>query len=309
MQHHLQHAVILDCDPGIDDALALMLAAGSPELRLVGITTVAGNRPVEVTSLNARRIMDLAGRQQVPVHAGAACPFGHAQPRCNLVHGEDGLGGVDLGPPSALSPGHAATQLVQWLRDSPAQTLTLVAVGPLTNLALAESLSPGVLQRAHRVLIMGGALRCAGNVTPAAEFNFYADPVAAQMVLAAQADTVLFPLDVTRQAAMPAAWIDSLADLPSRCGQAAARMLRAYASVDPLLHDACPVACLLDDSLFTAEPCHVDVDWRPGPTEGHVSAWFAPRQPNRVAFPATAMTRVRGPALLDLVRERIGALP
>lgn len=305
------HSIIIDCDPGIDDALALMLAAGSPELALVGVTTVAGNRPVETTSLNARRIMDLAGRPEVPVHAGAAVPLGQAQPRCNLVHGEDGLGGVDLGPPSALSPGHAAPQLVRWLRDSPAHTLTLVAVGPLTNLALAESLSPGVLRRAKRLLVMGGALRCPGNITPAAEFNFYVDPVAAQAVLAAGADTVLFPLDATGQAVMSGGWIRSLADIPSGCGQAAARMLRAYATRDSLLHDACPVAWLLDGGLFTGEPCHVAVDARAGLTEGHVSAWFAPRQPPAEgAFPILAVTGVRdAAALLALVRQRIATLP
>jgi hypothetical protein len=154
------------------------------------------------------------------------------------------------------------------------------------------------LRRARRLLIMGGALRFPGNITPAAEFNFYADPVAAQMVLGAGANTVLFPLDVTSSAIMSPAWVDSIGEIDSVCGQAAAGMLKAYSEMDPLLHDACPVAFLLDDSLFAGEPCHLQVDWRPGATEGHVLAWFgeqidAAHQPN-----ALAMTSVRNDALL-----------
>jgi purine nucleosidase len=270
---------------------------------------VAGNRPVATTASNGRKLMDLAGLRQVPVYAGAALPLGYKEARCNLVHGEDGLGGVDVGAGSPVQDGHAANRLVELLLAHPDNSIDLVATAPLTNLALAESLSPGVLRRARSLLIMGGALRFPGNVTPAAEFNFYADPVAAEMVLAAGANTVLFPLDVTSSAIMTPAWIDSFRALGSVCGQAAAGMLAAYAELDPLLHDACPVAYLIDASLFSGEPCYVEVDWRPGPTAGHVLAWFdehlsAERQPN-----AMAMTAVRNDDLLKVVRDAIGTLP
>jgi purine nucleosidase len=301
--------IIIDCDPGIDDALALLLAAGSPSLALLAVTTVAGNRPVATTGVNARKIMDLAGCQQVPVYAGAERPFGYADARCNLVHGEDGLGGVDAGAARPVQDGHAANRLVELLSAHPAGSVELVAVGPLTNLALAESLSPGILCRARRVLIMGGALRFPGNITPAAEFNFYADPVAAEMVLMAGANTVLFPLDVTSSAIMTPAWIHSFLSLDSRCGRAAAGMLEAYAELDPLLHDACPVAYLLDETLFAGEPCHVEIDWRPGPTAGHVLAWFGEQMDGEHPANALAMTTVRNDALLELVHRAIGSLP
>jgi len=187
--------------------------------------------------------------------------------------------------------------------------VTLVAIGPLTNLALAEMLSPGILSRAREVVIMGGALRCPGNVTPAAEFNFYADPLAANIVVAANADLVMFPLDVTNEAVMSPEWIASFSDMGSACGRAAAAMLEAYAELDPLLHDACPVAYLLDRTLFTGESCYLEVDWRPGATEGHCLAWFAlPHHDTRVTN-VMAMTTVRTEALLEVVRSRIAVLP
>ncbi|NVM74273.1 purine nucleosidase [Duganella sp. SG902] len=301
--------IIIDCDPGIDDALALLLAAGSPSLRILAVTTVAGNRPVATTAVNGRKIMDLAGRREVPVYAGAARPLGYAEARCNLVHGEDGLGGVDVGDAALVQEGHAANRLIELLLSHPPHSIELVATAPLTNLALAESLSPGILRRARRLLVMGGALRFPGNITPAAEFNFYADPVAAEMVLAAGANTVLFPLDVTSSAIMTPAWIESFNQLGSVCGRAAAGMLQAYAELDPLLHDACPVAYLLDETLFTGEPCHLEVDWRPGVTAGHTLAWFGEQIDDAHAANALAMTAVRNDALLELVRSAIGSLP
>ena len=301
--------IIIDCDPGIDDALALLLAAGSPSLRILAVTTVAGNRPVATTAVNGRKIMDLAGRREVPVYAGAARPLGYAEARCNLVHGEDGLGGVDVGAAAPVQEGHATNRLIELLLSHPPHSIELVATAPLTNLALAESLSPGILRRARRLLIMGGALRFPGNITPAAEFNFYADPVAAEMVLAAGANTVLFPLDVTSSAIMTPAWIESFNQLGSVCGRAAAGMLQAYAELDPLLHDACPVAYLLDETLFTGEPCHLEVDWRPGVTAGHTLAWFGEQIDDAHAANALAMTAVRNDALLELVRSAIGSLP
>jgi purine nucleosidase len=300
--------IIIDCDPGIDDALALMLAAGSPALDILAVTTVAGNRPVATTAVNGRKILDLVGRPEVPVYAGAAVPFAYAAARCNLVHGEDGLGGVDIGSASTLQSGHAAIRLIELLLDHPERSIDLVATAPLTNLALAEMLSPGILRRARTVAIMGGALRVPGNITPAAEFNFYADPLAAQTVLAAGADITLFPLDVTGAAVMSPAWIRSFDDLGSVCGRAAAGMLRAYAELDPLLHDACPVAWLIAPELFDGEPAALEVEWRHGPTEGYVSAWFGEQIGARTVN-AMAMTTVRTERLLDLVSDAIARLP
>ncbi len=296
--------IIIDCDPGIDDALALWLAAGNALLDIVAVTTVAGNRPADITSANARKLMDLAGCGAVPVYAGAQRPLGHASARCNLVHGPDGLGGVNVGAARPHQDGHAASRLVELLGEAEEGSLTLVATGPLTNLALAESLSPGILARAAQVVVMGGALRCPGNITPAAEFNFYADPIAASMVLQSGAELVLFPLDVTGAAVMDGQWIASFGAMDSLCGRAAGAMLAAYAAFDPLLHDACPVAWLIEPGMFTGASCLVEVDWRQGPTEGHCIASFDSAAANVLAFDKVNL----GP-LLALVRDSIGRLP
>ena len=301
--------VILDCDPGIDDALALLLAAGLPAIELLAVTAVAGNRPVEVTAANARGILDLAGLHAVPVFAGAAKPFGYCEPRWNLVHGAAGLGGVALGPSRPVQDGHAAVRIAELLREAPAGSIDLVAVGPLTNVALCEALHPGILRRARRVLVMGGALQVPGNVTPAAEFNFYADPVAARMVLASGAEVLLFPLDVTGKAVMDPAWIAAFGSAPNACGRTAGAMLEAYAALDPLLHDVCPVAWLADPSLFSGAPCHVQVDWREGASAGHVQAWFAHRDDAPGPHNVQAMHSVRNAELLALVAGAIGRLP
>lgn len=301
--------VIIDCDPGIDDALALLLAAGLPQLELLAVTTVAGNRPVEITARNARQLLDLAGCSAVPVYAGAARPFGYREPRCNLVHGADGLGGLALAPASPIAPGAAAVRLAQLLHESPPRSIDLVAIGPLTNLALCEMLAPGSLARARRVLVMGGALRVPGNITPAAEFNFYADPTAAQIVCQAGAELLLFPLDVTSQAVMAPHWIVAFAGAANECGGAAGQMLAAYALQDPLLHDACPVAWLAQPELFRTEDCHVQVDWREGPGAGHVQAWFGERGDAPGAPNVRAATGVDNHALLAMVAQAIGRLP
>jgi purine nucleosidase len=301
--------VIIDCDPGIDDALALLLAAGLPQLELLAVTTVAGNRPVEITARNARQLLDLAGRGAVPVYAGAARPFGYPEARCNLVHGADGLGGVALAPAGPIAPGAAALRLAQLLQEAPARSIDLVAIGPLTNLALCEMLAPGSLARARRVLVMGGALRVPGNITPAAEFNFHADPTAAQIVCQAGAELLLFPLDVTSQAVMAPDWIAAFGGAANACGRAAGQMLAAYALQDPLLHDACPVAWLARPELFQAEDCHVQVDWRDGPSAGHVQAWFGERGDAPGAPNVRAVTGVDNHALLDMVAQAIARLP
>jgi purine nucleosidase len=300
--------LVIDCDPGIDDALALLLAAASPELELLGVTCVAGNRPVEVTSDNACRVLDLAGRADVPVHRGCGRPLAYGDARMNLVHREDGLGGVPLPRTRAPAAPHAIDFLEQVLSQAPEQ-VTLVAIGPLTNLALAEIRRPGLLRQARRVLLMGGAAFCPGNVTPSAEFNFYADALAAHTVMSAGASLSLFGLDVTRQIGLTPRWIQSLAGLGNRCGEAASAMLQGYARPVPQLHDACPVAWLLAPALFALEPCLVAVDARPGLTEGYLWARRLPASGPAGASPAQVCTRIDAQGLLALVLERLASLP
>lgn len=299
--------VILDCDPGIDDALALFLAAGSSDqLDLLGVTCVAGNRPVEVTTDNACRLLKATDREDIAVYAGADRPLAYPVARCNLVHGEDGLGGVRFPAAGPAAQDHAVDFIVRTLQRAPEHSVTLVAIGPLTNLASAEIMYPGLLKRARSMVIMGGAVTCPGNVTPKAEFNFYADPVAAQIVLDSGGKIELFGLDVTSKAVMSNAWIASLADLPGVCGQGAHQMLQAYAALDPLLHDTCPVAYLVQPELFSGSCWHLSVDCTTGANAGHVtgSRMDDQRQTNALVF-----DRVHCEGLMALVRERITKLP
>jgi len=297
--------IIIDCDPGIDDALALLLAAASPELQLLAVTCVAGNRPVDTTTANARRVLDLAGAWRVPVYRGSGRPLAHPEPRCNEVHGLDGLGGIALPPARSSIERHAVDCLFDTLSRCPPGTVTIVAIGPLTNLALAELRHPGLLRRAACLAIMGGAAYCAGNVSPHAEFNFYADALAAHVVLGAGARVQLFGLDVTSQAVMDPAWVRSLAALPGAAARAAHEMLQAYAAADPLLHDACPVAWLIEPRLFESRPHVAAVEWRDAITEGQLRA-----TPTDDAAQANIelVTQVDNARLLALVRERLARL-
>lgn len=301
---------IIDCDPGIDDAIALLLAAGSSELDLVAVTTVFGNRPLETTSHNACRILDLAGRSDVPVYSGCKHPIGGTQPLCNLVHGENGLG--DFALPLNSLPGemHAVTWLVDTLLQMPAGELTLVAVGPLTNLASAEMNHPGILAHAKSLLVMGGAVFHAGNITPHAEFNIYADPLAAQVVMNAGINVMLFGLDVTSKAVMSDAWIASLATLGNRAGAAAHAMLRGHKSRAPRLHDACPIGYLLDPTLFSGDRCTVSVVTDDGPEQGRTVAGRTPPHDGSPAKNnATVFTDMDCDRLMKLVRDKIALLP
>ncbi len=303
--------VVIDCDPGIDDALALWLAAAVPQrLNLLGVTCVSGNRPVHTTAANARKLLDAAGRTDVPVYAGAALPLALPAARCNLVHGEDGLGGVAFAPGRPLEDGHAVDYLVRLISGSRPGRITLVAVGPLTNLALAEQREPGLLRRLGRLLIMGGAVAHPGNVTPRAEFNFHADPHAAAQVLAATGHAEIYGLDVTSQASMPAEWIESLARMDGACAKAASDMLRSYSHIDALLHDACPVARLLEPGLFSGSHWALDVVCEAGVDEGAVRGRLLDAAP---AGPTPGvhhvMFQVDGPRLLALVADHIATLP
>ena len=298
--------VIVDCDPGIDDALALMLAAASPELRLLGVTTVAGNVSLALTAPNARRILDLAGATSVPVHAGCARPIARPDMRSDGVHGSNGLGGVVLPVEGRLETMHAVDYLADALLQEPPGTITVIAVGPLTNLAMLEVRHPGTLRRARDLLVMGGAAFRPGNVTPHAEFNFHCDPVAAHVVLQAGAPLTLFGLDVTEQAVMSPAWIASLPAAGSRSAQAAHAMLTGDARREPLLHDACPVAFAIDPSLFEGVDQALSVDWRSEGTEGRLHAVRAtPGAPGV----ARLITHVDSERMMELVRQRLARLP
>jgi purine nucleosidase len=260
---------LIDTDPGIDDALALLLAWGSPELRLAAITTVAGNVPVEDATRNLLRLMAMRGiPPSTPVAEGAASPLGRGLVTAKGYHGDDGLGDLPDWPPAArsLAPGTAAELIVETARRAP-EPLTLIALGPLTNVALALERGTAALRRVARVVVMGGAVDVPGNVTPTAEFNIHVDPDAAARVVAASLPLDLVPLDATRQAIVSQAELERA--LQRRPGPLAARIAaftrRGFGPwAGPgtsvmVLHDPLAVAVALDPTLVDWEPAHIEV--------------------------------------------------
>jgi purine nucleosidase len=269
--------IVIDTDPGIDDAVALLVALAARErLDVLGITTVAGNVPLSLTTANALRIVELAGRTDVPVHAGASAPLHHALSTADRVHGKDGLAGSGLPAPtrSAADP-HAVAFLVDTLARASARSITLCALGPLTNLGLAFAQAPAITQSVERIVLMGGA-RDLGNVTPAAEFNFYVDPDAAAAVFGAGIPIVMHGLHVTHQAIATPERVARIAALGTPVARAVAGMLgrsrpdarERYGADGGPLHDPCVIAFLLWPELFAGRDCHVDIDTRGGPTLG-----------------------------------------
>lgn len=311
-----RHTILLDCDPGQDDALAILMALASPEeVELLAVTTVGGNVPLAKVSRNARQIVELAGRPDVPVHAGCPRPILKALETAEYVHGESGIDGYDFPPPERpLAPGHAVDVIVATLTERPAGSVTLVAIGPLTNLALAIVKAPEIVPRIARVVVMGGAIGL-GNATPAAEFNIYVDPHAAAVVFECGAPIVMFGLDVTHQVVVTPERRARIAALGNRTGAAAAGMMEFFSRFDMtryglgggLLHDPCTIAWLIRPSLFSGRDCHVAIE-----TEGRHSAgrtlvdWWPRMERQANAFVADAVD-VDG--FFDLLVERLARLP
>ena len=260
--------IIIDTDPGRDDAVALLLALSVPEtLSVLGVTCVAGNVALDATWRNARRICALAGRADIPVMAGCDRPLHRAPLTAEHVHGDDGLAGLNL-PDSETPPDpHPAVDfLIKTLRARPTGTVTLVAIGPLTNIAAAFAHAPDITGRVAEIVVMGGAHLVPGNVTPVAEFNIHADPEAADAVLRAGAPVTLVPLDVTHKALVTPARHAAFAALGTPVGRAVAALTRAdgahrrHGGQGAPLHDPCTIAWLLAPDLFCARRANVMVE-------------------------------------------------
>lgn len=294
--------IIIDCDPGIDDAIALMLAFASPdELDVLAVTTVAGNVGLHHTEPNARRIRDLCGAFSVPVLAGCPRPLLRAPVTAGAIHGETGLDGCDLpNPTGAPDPRHAVDFIRDTVRVRPGE-VTLVAVGPLTNLAVALVQRPELASEVRRIVIMGGAAG-SGNATPHAEFNFFADPHAARIVFESGAPIAMYGLDITRQVRAEQDWLDRIKRLESPVANAAVGMLNHYGSVGGALHDVLAVGHLLRGDLFTLEACHVRIETDDQPMIGksHVDRDVPRARANaQVGFLADA------PAFLSYLETRL----
>jgi purine nucleosidase len=269
--------IIIDTDPGQDDAIALLLAAASPELELLGVTAVAGNVPLSLTSLNARKVMALAGRLDVPVCAGAASPLDVPLVTAEHVHGNTGLNGIELPEPTQpLDPRHAVDFIVQTLRERETGTVTLCPLGPLTNIALALRQAPDIAQRIKRIVLMGGGFFEGGNVTPSAEFNIYVDPQAAHEVFTSGVPITMAPLDVTHEVLTTAARIETIRALGNQAGIVTAAWMEFFERYDEEkygqdggpLHDPCVIAWLLKPELFTSRECNVRIETQSELTRG-----------------------------------------
>jgi purine nucleosidase len=308
--------IIIDCDPGQDDALAILLALGSPaELEVLAITAVAGNVPLALTHANARKVVELAGRADIPVHAGCHRPLARPLVTAEFVHGQTGLDGAALPAPSLpLAPAHAVDAIVELVRARPPGTVTLCPIGPLTNVATAMQKAPDLAGRLREIVLMGGAIG-EGNVTPAAEFNIYVDPHAAKMVFEAGVPIAMCGLDVTHQALVTPERLAAIRALGTPVGAAVSGLLEFYNLYDQTrrgrpgapLHDPCAIAYLLRPQLFSGRDCHVAIETVGEHTLGRTVVDWSGRTgkpPN-----AKVIDRIDADGFFALLTERLARLP
>jgi len=308
--------IIIDTDPGQDDAVAILLALASPEeIEVLGITAVAGNVPLPLTSKNARIICELAGRAEVPVHAGCDTPLARPLVTAEHVHGKTGLDGPDLPDPETdPAPGHAVDYIIDTLRAHAPGTVTLCPLGPLTNIATAFRDAPDIIPRVQEIVLMGGAYFEVGNITPTAEFNIYVDPEAADIVFRSGAPLTVMPLDVTHKALVTKPRNDAFRALGTPVGHAVAEMTdfferfdkEKYGSAGAPLHDPCVTAYLIRPELFKGRHINVEIETRSDLTLGMtVADWWrvTSRAPN-----AMFMGDIDADGFFALLTERLGRL-
>ena len=308
--------IIIDTDPGQDDAVAILLALASPEtLEVLGITCVAGNVPLDLTAKNARIVCELAGRKDVRVFAGCDRPLRRSLVTAEHVHGKTGLDGPDLPHPTmTLQDQHAVDFIVDTLRAAPEGTVTLCPLGPLTNIATAMERAPDIIPRIAEIVLMGGAYFEVGNITPTAEFNIYVDPQAADIVFKSGAPLVVMPLDVTHKALVTKARNDAFRALGTTAGVAVAEMTdfferfdkEKYGSAGAPLHDPCVTAYLIRPELFSGRYINVEIETQSELTMGMtVADWWgvSGRTPN-----ATFIGDIDADGFFDLLTERLARL-
>ena len=304
--------IIIDCDPGHDDAAALLLALASDEVELLGVTTVAGNQTLAKTTANAIRVLDCAGRPDVPVAAGADRPLMRELQVAADIHGETGLEGAELPPPSrSPEQAHAVDWIAATLQAAPAP-VTLVPVGPLTNIGLLLARYPGIEARIERIVLMGGSIG-EGNVTPAAEFNIWGDPEAAHRVFSADVDLTMVGLDVTHKALLTPDHLEVL-EVAGEPGKLVSDLYRFFLSihgdrygwVGAPVHDAVAVAHVIDGSLLQTTRCAVAIDTGGVLSRGRTNVDLR-RQTDWLPLHHVAVD-IDAERFLALLVERIGSL-
>ncbi|WP_425043911.1 nucleoside hydrolase [Primorskyibacter sp. S87] len=288
--------IIIDTDPGQDDAVAILTALASPDdLDVLGITAVAGNVPLSLTARNARIVCELAGRTDVPVYAGCDAPLTRKLVTAEHVHGKTGLDGPVLPEPTmTLADGHAVDFIIETLRREEPGTVTLCPLGPLTNIATAFERAPDVAERVQEIVLMGGAYFEVGNITPTAEFNIYVDPEAADIVFKSGAPIIVHPLDVTHKALVTRDRNDAFRALGTPVGTAVAEMTdfferfdkEKYGSLGAPLHDPCVTAYLLEPELFSGRHINVEIETTSELTRGMTVAdwWGVTDRPANAIF-------------------------
>lgn len=308
--------IIIDTDPGQDDAVAILLALGSPdEIDVLGITTVAGNVPLDLTQKNARIVLELCNRTEIPVYAGCDAPLMRPLVTAEHVHGKTGLDGPTLPDPQMpLQDQHAVDFIIDTLRREPAGTVTLCPLGPLTNIAMALRKAPDIVPRIREIVLMGGAYFEVGNITPAAEFNIYVDPEAAAVVFGAGIPLVVMPLDVTHKVLVTRPRCAAFRALGTPVGIAVAEMtefferfdVAKYGSDGAPLHDPCVTAYLIRPNLFTGRQINVEIETDSPLTRGMTVAdwWGVTDRPPNALF----MGDVDADGFFALLTERLGRL-
>lgn len=303
--------LIIDCDTGVDDAVALLLAFASPEFDILGVCTTDGNVPAELVARNTRIIRQIAGREDVPIHIGCPRPIVRDPVQAGHFHGESGLGDLDIFEPSApAADGHAVNFIIDRVMRLPPESVTLAVTGPMTNLAVAMIMQPEIIERLGPVIIMGGARSEGGNIIASAEFNVFADPHAAQVVFTSGCPITVLGLDATHQVRATPDRIAAIEARDTAAAKIAARLLHFSSRVSAEfmegeaapLHDPCTIAFLLKPELFTTRPCAVLVETGSALTIGHTAVEFR-------IDPKTAavhwVTRVDADGVFELLTERL----
>lgn len=308
--------IIIDTDPGQDDAVAIFLALASPELEVLGIVAVAGNVGLHHNANNALKIVELAGRADVPVYAGCARPIRRHLVTAEHVHGETGLNGPDLpNPKTALQAQHGVDYIIDTLMAAEPGTITLCTLGPLTNIAMALIKQPAIAERIAEIVMMGGAYFEVGNITPAAEFNIYVDPEAADVVLRCGAPITMLPLDVTHQIQSTPQRLAAIRAIGTATATAAYEMLsfsqdfdlRKYGWAGAPLHDPTVIAYLIQPGLFEGRHCNVTVETASELTMGMTVAdfWHVTGKTRNVQY----LRHGNADGFYALLTERLALLP
>lgn len=308
--------IIIDTDPGQDDAVALLTALASPEeLEVLAVTAVAGNVPLDLTVKNALSIVELADRPDVPVYRGSIRPMVNDLVTAEYVHGPTGLDGADLPSPNLKeSDGHAVDRIVELLMGRAESDVTVCTLGPVTNVGMALVKEPRIAHKIDQIVMMGGGFFEGGNTTPAAEFNIYVDPHAAHVVFTSGVPIVMMPLDVTHKALTTEDRLKRFRDLGTEAGRATAGMLdfydrwdmEKYGTEGGPLHDPTVIAYLLDPAMFTGKQVSVEIETAPGPTQGMtVVDWWGVTGNEANAL---VINEVDADRFFDLLVDRIGRL-